>query len=191
MAYARFMRTLIYMVLITLASAASADVYRSVDEDGNIIFSDTPSEGAEKIELRDAQTVESQPGTESFEYEPPKSDPPPRYKGVAITSPQDNEAVRANNGNITIGMSVNPSLKPGDKLVLTMDGKEIASGRSTSVSLENVDRGTHTLSARVVGRDGKTLASSESVKFHLLRHSVQHPGPPPGPLNPPRPSPSN
>lgn len=177
MAYARFMRSLIYMVLVALASAASADVYRSVDEDGNIIYSDTPSEGAEKIELREAQTVESQPGTESFEYEPPKSDPPPRYKEIAITSPQDDEAVRANSGDITIQISINPSLRVGDKLVLFMDGKEVASGRATSISLENVNRGTHTLSARVVGRDGKTLVSSESVKFHLLRHSVQHPKP--------------
>ncbi|MEX2523364.1 MAG: DUF4124 domain-containing protein [Gammaproteobacteria bacterium] len=171
------MRLFIYMVLVTLAAAASADVYRSVDENGNIIYSDTPSEGAEKIELREAQTVESQPGTESFRYEPPESKPPPRYKEVAITSPQNDEAIRANSGNITISMSVNPSLRPGDSLVLTMDGKEIASGRSTSVSLENVDRGTHSLSARVVGRGGKTLASSEPVKFHLLRHSVQHPNP--------------
>lgn len=177
MAYARFMRLFIYTVLITFAAAASADVYRSVDEDGNIIYSDTPSEGAEKIDLREAQTVESQPGTESFQYEPPESDPPPRYKEVAITSPQNDESIRANSGNITIRMSVNPSLRPGDSLVLTMDGKEIASGRSTSVSLENVDRGTHSLSARVVGRDGKSLVSSDPVKFHLMRHSIQHPKP--------------
>ncbi len=188
MTYARLMRLLTCMILATLASAVSADVYRSVDENGNIIYSDTPSEGAEKIELREAQTVESQPGTKSFQYEPPESDPPPRYKQVAITSPANDEAVRANSGNITVRMSVNPSLRPGDRLVLTMDGREIASGRATSVSLENVERGTHSLKASVVGRDGKTLASSEPVKFHLLRHSTQHSKPPPGPLNPPGPA---
>jgi len=188
MTYARIMRSLIYMVFLTLASAACADIYRSVDEDGSIVFSDTPSEGAEKIELQEAQTVKPQPGTRSFQYEPQESNTPPRYREVAITSPGDDKAVRSNNGNITIRMSVKPSLRPGDRLVLKMDGEEIASGRATSVSLRNVDRGTHTLSASVVGRDGTTLAGSQPVKFHLLRHSAQHPKPPPGPLNPPGPA---
>lgn len=178
------MRLLNYILLLCVFAPASADIYRSVDENGNVVFSDTPSEGAEKIEVQEAQTVDS-PDTRPFVYEPPESEPAPRYRSVAISSPQDDESIRANSGNITIRMSVSPSLKRGDKLVLLMDGKEVSAGSSTSVSLENVDRGSHSLQARVVGADGQTWVSSESVTFHLQRHSVQHPKPPPGPLNPP------
>jgi len=185
MAYARNMRLFLYSVLIFMTSAASAEIYRSVDENGNVIFSDTPSEGAEKIEVKEAQTVDA-PSTEPFRYEPPPGEPPPRYQAVTISSPQNDQSIRANAGNVSVSMSVTPGLRRGDRLVLLMDGKQVASGSSTSVSMKNVDRGTHTLRARVIGRDGKTLASSDPVTFHLQRHSIQHPKPPPGPLNPPK-----
>ena len=38
-----------------------ADVYRSVDEDGNVIFIDQPTPGAEMIETRDIPTIEAPP----------------------------------------------------------------------------------------------------------------------------------
>lgn len=187
MEYARTMRLLLYSALIFMTSAASADIYRSVDENGNVVFSDTPSEGAEKIEVKEAQTVDS-PSTQPFRYDPPPAEQPPRYQSLAITSPQDDQSVRANAGNVSVSMSVTPGLRGGDRLVLLMDGKQVASGSSTSVSMDNVDRGSHTLQARVIDRNGKTLASSDPVTFHLLRHSVQHAKPPPGPLNPPKPA---
>ncbi len=185
MSYARLMRLLTCLIVVFLAPAtAPADIYRSVDENGNIVFSDTPSEGAEKIDVEEAQTVES-PRTKPFKYEPPESEPAPPYKQVAIISPENDKSVRANSGDISVKIAVNPALRLNHQLEVLMDGNQVASGRAMSVDLENVARGTHTLQARVIARNGKTIMSSEPVTFHLLRHSVQHPNPPAGPLNPP------
>ena len=64
------MRLLTLSLLILFMPAGHADVYRSVDENGNIVYSDQPSEGAEKIEVKDAQTI-NLPAAGPFKYQPP------------------------------------------------------------------------------------------------------------------------
>ena len=51
---------------------------------------------------------------------------------------------------------------------------EIARGSQTSQSLSNVDRGTHTVSARVVDSNGTTLIDAAPVVFHMQRVSVSN-----------------
>jgi hypothetical protein len=166
------MRYLIFSLLTLFMAAAHADVYRSVDENGNVVYSDKPSEGAVKIDVKDAQTIKLPPAP-PIKSEPPPKEDVPRYNSVAISYPADDEAIRENSGDITIQIAVDPGLHAGDVISLLMDDKEVASGPATSVTLKNVDRGTHTLEARVVGGDGDTLASSETVTFHLLRHAIK------------------
>jgi len=179
------MRYLLCTLLLILVPAVHAEtVYRSVDENGNTVFSDKPSKGAETMEIPDAQTVKS-PSAGKFHYQPPARKPPPEYSSVAITSPDDDAAVRQNDGNITVQVAVRPDLQGQDQLQLLMDGKIVGSGSNTSFSLQNLNRGTHTLQAVVIGSSGKTLASSATVTFHLLRHSILNKPPPKGPLNPP------
>jgi len=182
------MRYLTLSLLILFMPAVHADVYRSVDENGHVVYSDKPSEGAVKIEVKDAQTIKL-PSAGPFKYQPPPKKAPPRYSSVAISSPGNDESIRQNTGDVTVQISVSPGLRPGDVISLLMDGKEVASGPASSVTMKNVDRGSHTLQSRVLGSDGRTWASSETVTFHLLRHSVLKPKPPPGPLNPPKPAP--
>ncbi len=49
--------------------------------------------------------------------------------------------------------------------------KEVYKGTQSSVVLENVDRGTHAVSAKVIARNGRIIISSESVRFTLHRFS--------------------
>jgi hypothetical protein len=50
---------------------------------------------------------------------------------------------------------------------------------STVFQLHNVDRGTHSLQAVVLDQAGRTVESSPSVSFHLLRRFVVRPKPKP------------
>ena len=45
------MRTLLIMLCLTLAMTTVAEVYRSFDENGNVVFTDKPSPDAELIEV--------------------------------------------------------------------------------------------------------------------------------------------
>ncbi len=51
------MRTLVAMVLMLAAAHAGAEIYKHVDEDGRITYSNVPSKGAQKLNLEPLNTV--------------------------------------------------------------------------------------------------------------------------------------
>ena len=170
--YALTMRLTILIIFIFSVFCANAEtVYKTVDEHGNIIFTDKPSTGSEEIKLKELQTIKN---PNPAKYRPPstKSEPVDAniYKRILITNPANDSGIRNNAGNVSISVSLEPSLRSGHSLVITLDGKEVSNGSASSVSLNNVDRGTHSIGASVIDNNGKNLISTTS-SFSLLRAS--------------------
>ena len=161
--------SLLVFFCITLMQnvAAGTDVYVTRDKDGNPVFSDQPSDAAEKIQVQEVMTIPAEtapppsPGTKS------KSDY--QYKELRITQPLNDSAVRENSGRVTISVVLSPRLRSGDSLVISMDGQEVSRGKSRTVSIDNVDRGTHNISAEVISAEDRSLISADPVSFTLLR----------------------
>lgn len=184
------MRISLLIICLFTIQTVLAEVYKSVDENGNVIFTDKPSENAEKIHVKEVQTIKTEKPRleepaleeEGLEEEADEEEGP-RYTSVAITSPENDAAVRANDGNITISAVVEPTLKTdtGDHLALYMDNKLVSAGPGTQFNLSNVDRGTHSFSVAVVDKDGKELLRSAAISFTVQRHSVNQPKPAPRP----------
>lgn len=166
------MRILITLLCLTIITASMAEVYRSVDEHGNAVFTDKPSPDAELMKLDELQTIKPPP-VEDFEYTPAKARPEPKYKEITITSPQHDVAIRDNGGNVSVNIATQPGIGGGDMIVLYLDGKEIMLGRATTKAFNGLDRGSHQLRAVIKDAGGSILLSSQSVTFHLLRQSVQ------------------
>lgn len=174
-----------YLLMLTLlTSSAFAEVYRSVDENGNTVFSDQPTADAEQIQLPEVTTyspviVPVEDSSENADGEGENSEDEdipaaPNYQ-LQIASPQDDEAIRANDGNLTVNVQIRPALsqKRGDMIQLRMDGRPYGQpSAGLSFNLPNLDRGTHTLSAVVMNANGEELAQSASIKFHLQRNSI-------------------
>ncbi len=167
--YARPMRIIISTLLLFFICSLSAEtVYKTVDENGKIIFTDKPSEEAEQIKIKELDNSINNPNPGKYKPSTQKQEEEDKYKSLVVSSPENGAGIRSNNGNVSISVSLEPGLNPGHKIVVSMDGKEVGSG--SSVSLQNVDRGTHSISARVVDSDGKTHISTSST-FSLLRAS--------------------
>ena len=94
------------------------------------------------------------------------------YTGFSITNPTNDQGVRANDGNVTIHMSLQPALQSGHMIVLNVDGEDGKSSNATSgltMELKNMSRGLHTVIAKVVDENGNDLIKTEPVSFHVLR----------------------
>lgn len=170
--YSGNMRILITLLCLTIAMPSMAEIYRSVDDNGNPVFTDKPSAGAELIELDELQTIKPPP-VGDFEYSSPKAKPEPKYTEVSITSPQNDAAIRDNGGNVSVNVATQPGLRSSDSLVLYLDGKEIMLGKSTAKAFSGLDRGSHQVRAAIKDAAGRILLSSQSITFHLLRQSLQ------------------
>ena len=169
--------TPIYFVMCM--SCAQAGIYTCKDQDGNTVYLDTPSSeicpDAEEVKVDELpDLIEVKPlAVPSTTAKPKASKPDAKsaYKSLAITTPGNLENIRSNEGRIPIGFRVTPALnaRNGHQYVLTLDGKEVYKGSQGSAILENVDRGTHVVSATVVARNGQSLISSAPVEFTLHR----------------------
>jgi hypothetical protein len=173
--YAGMMRYLLIVLMFSVYAATGAqEIYRTVDQNGNVIFSDVPSKGSEKIKLKETTTIKSLNAEPSSLFTPPnpKQEESIPYKSISITAPANDEAIRDNAGNVSIKVALEPALRPGHQMVVYLDGKETREGTGNVFNLENIDRGTHQLRASVKDPDGHIVISSKSTTFHLLRHSV-------------------
>ena len=166
--YANKMRLILSILLICCVSQSVAEtVYKTVDENGKVIFTDKPSGDAETIKIKDLENTIDNPNPAKYKASSQKTESF-NYDSFSVLSPKNGEGIRSNNGNISISLSLEPGLLAGHKLIIMMDGKQIGTG--LNVSLQNVDRGTHTISANVVDSNGKSIISTSS-SFSLLRAS--------------------
>jgi len=148
-------------------------LYRWVDAQGVIHFSDTPQPGAKKIEVSPAQTfpATTTPGTVVAVPATQRV-----YQSCQISQPTAEQSFYAPE---VIGISVHlvPDLRAGDQLSMSVDGHGISSinGSALDFELPMPDRGAHTLQAVVRDAQGHTLCSSPSVTFYVQRPSLLSP----------------
>jgi hypothetical protein len=161
-------KILVLLMILAVFPLYGADVYVTYDEFGNPIFSDQPTEGAKKMEVEDVMTIPAFRG-------PPPSGPRPepvqRYRQVTITSPKNDETYFRAEGDLVFSATIIPRLRPSDTVIYYMNGQEIYSGKSTSISLGEVDRGTHILVVAVKDGAGNEVKRSEPVTFHMRQAS--------------------
>ena len=173
------MRYLVLSLLLT-SSIASAEVYKTVNPDGSVTYSDVKTENAEAItppELTPTPAVKypkKKPAAKADDRDKKQALP---YKTFIIASPVNNGTIRNNSGTILISMNIAPKLQTDYKhsLTILLDGKVAKEGITTmQAQLNNVDRGMHSITAQIIGKDGKLIKTSASITIHMKRHSKLH-----------------
>ncbi len=179
----RIAPAILLLSLAATANAASnpapakADAYRSVGPGGVVEFSDTPSVGAQPVEISPPSTYHAPklPGLAPAARPSPGATAPAAYGQVAILSPAPDQAVNDTTGDLNVQVKLEPALRQGDRLRVLVDGQPAATASGTSVALHNVFRGTHQLQVQVLNTAGDVLASSSPVTFHMIRPSLNLP----------------
>ncbi|TKB44011.1 DUF4124 domain-containing protein [Thalassotalea mangrovi] len=165
--------TLALTVLLLLASAslmAKSKVYAWKDENGNVVFSDTPKPGAEMIEVEEQQTIISSVDTSILDITPRAK--VEEFK-VSISQPEDHATIRDNSGSIYISGQVSPVFKRGLSVQLIFNGEKHGEPQTRSVFiLRNVDRGEHKIKLELLDNQGKIIASSKERTIYLHRARV-------------------
>jgi len=163
------------ILLLVVVTTARADVYKSIDAGGEVVYSDRPDRGAERVMMPPLPS-----------YTPPPSRTlnrsssiveQPQYTSFTLTSPASEATIRNNLGTVVIETVLTPALMTaqGHGIQFYLDG--VAHGaviESPTVTLSNIDRGEHTLSARVVDAAGKVLMATGEITVFVKRASKLH-----------------
>lgn len=171
--------TLLTTLLLTLPiSVAVAEVYRHVDQDGNVTYSDEPRDGAEAMDVQPVTTIKL-PSIDEIEAPQDRetkdgdADQAP-YQRITFNAPEDNEAFWSGSGNIEFAVASEPPLKSGHMYEVTLDSQIVGQSRSGTIAVQNVFRGTHEAQVAVVDSKGRPVQKGESVTFTIHRPSVQN-----------------
>lgn len=158
--------------LITVNSAL-AEVFMHTDENGKVSFSDHPTpttEGqvVEKIDIQETNTapaIEARPVT-------PRLDPKDAldYK-VRITSPTNGASITTGQRDLTLSVSVSPSLEQGFKLIALANGTRFGSQKAqgNSITLYNIYPGEQSIQVQLLDNSGKVVANSASISVNVHR----------------------
>lgn len=165
--------TLIIGLMWVGAMVQAQTVYKVIQPDGTVEFTDAPPEGeaAQKIEVPPLNTTPPLVSPRDAFDDQPRAPAQPVYSRVRITSPENHTAFWDTSGTVNVDLSVTPSLRPGDKIEVMLDGRSVGGGRSTAIALTEMNRGTHTVQALIKDASGKVLARSNAVSFTLHKGS--------------------
>lgn len=157
------------ILLMAMTYPALADVYKTVDKDGRVIYSDSPAnEKAEKVELRELNTV---PAAETL---PPSigSSPVQEEKinySINIISPAAEVTIPPGQRDLAIAVTLSEPLRESHLLVYFMDGELLEETTMTNIIVTEVPRGSHTLVVEAIDASGQSLGTSAPVVVNVIR----------------------
>ena len=170
------------MLAIPLAQAAE-EVYRWVDEDGVVHYSDQPHPGAEKIRIESAPA----PGTRlpvnaagpsrrgEAEQGDQQTDGSFSYQGLTVSQPAAEETLWNIGATLSVTLDLQPALRPGHRVRVYFDG-EAREVSGTQFTLDEVYRGVHNIQAEVVDANGNVMIRSQPNRFYVQQTTVVNPG---------------
>lgn len=181
----RFSSLLVVVSMILLVSQACAaddsaasggkKVYKQVNPDGSVTYTDKPSPGAKTVEVPKTPTYKPPSVPQFSPYQEPAKPVAFSYDSVKITAPANEETIRDNAEAISVVVSVEPALRPGDQIVFLVDGTVKTRTTLSTYAITEMERGSHTITAQVVDAAG-TVMGSDSVTVFFHKPSLLSPG---------------
>ena len=111
------MRKLLFTLMSLACSVAvAATVYKWVDENGVVHYSDQPHENAEKVELKAPQTYAPSKIADTQSSRAPAR-PASAYQSCVVSEPA-NDQVFMNTDTVNAGVTIQPAVRPGDTAYL-------------------------------------------------------------------------
>lgn len=175
------MKAQLFITLLFLLGSAQAEIYRSVDKQGNPVFTDLPDKHSSPVKLKAPSTYRAPklppfqaPVNRSTEATAASSN----YKQFAVTAPGEGQSFWDNAGDVRVSLSLEPALKTeqGHRVQFYLDG--VAQGEpvtTLTAVINNVERGEHTLSAKIISAGGAEIKHTAPVTFQIHRQSLNFP----------------
>ncbi len=176
----RHLRLPALLLLACAPFALNAQIYQTIDEDGNVSYTDKPPQGqkSEQVKLPPTNTAPAIKPTAPAGTKKGGKDKSPSDYSISISSPGNDAQIPTGQRDVSVNLSLSPALHKDHKVQLMVNGAPFGDSFSgTSGTLKEIYRGSHQISAAVIDSNGKTISVSDSVTIHVQRHSRLRPTP--------------
>jgi len=163
------MSALVYMAV------ADAQLYKGVDAEGKVVYSDKPFAAAEEytpppISVMDAANV----GVNEKKKEE-KKPAELKYISFDIVSPVNNQTIR-NAPDVNVSLRIKPGLNTDEdhRIWMLVNGKPVIKNtQSLSFKVGRLDRGANELQAQIRNKSGKIVARTRTTVVFVHQTSAR------------------
>jgi len=157
-------------IAVMFPAMVEATLYKAVDAQGQVYYSDTPSINSQPIEpIETNNTAQSNPIT----TEDPKTQAQSEDYKVSIINPENDTTITPGEENIFITVLVTPALKDSDTLQLIVDKLPYGDPqKDVSFKITRLERGEHTLQVQIVRKNDKPIQSN-SITIYQKQASAK------------------
>jgi hypothetical protein len=173
--------------LLSVSAAWAADIWKVVDEDGNVTYTDQPpKDGSKPMDLPELSIIETDveslqtPADEEGVKEPTTGDLRKSYRDFQITRPLSEETFWGTANTVVVTWGSGTPFTPDLNVRVFIDGKARVTPATGSVSLA-LDRGEHKVIAELRDASNRRIVRTESVTFYIKQNSVNFNRARPGP----------
>jgi hypothetical protein len=167
--------TSLLLTTLLFVFTVEAELYKGLDNEGNIVYSDKPFDNAKKF-TPPSLTIFDAPKLKANKEANKKDDKEEKiaevkYTDFGIVSPADNQTLW-NDPNPTVSLKLKPALNTaaGHTIwLLINDQPLIKNSQSLSLHIGHTDRGANQLQAQVRDKDGKIIARTRTIVIHVKR----------------------
>lgn len=173
------LRIVIGAIALLVTAGASAQIYKWIDEDGVVHYSDQAHPGAEIVVLPDSNRGDfsSRPrqvtGTSRNSETGDQQSGRFSYESLTFSSPQSEQTLWNIGGTLEISLNLQPALRPDDRVRIYFDG-EPQLVDALQFEMTEVWRGEHNLQAEVLDSTGALMIRSEPLRFFVQQTSVNN-----------------
>jgi len=159
------------VLLAGLPSLAAQKVYRVVDEQGRVTFTDNPERGGEAVVLAPLPSVSSSSPVSSPAASQPsqkRSPGPPFMPYDRFTIAYPAHKARLNSAATAVEIALSPALRDDHQLRLRLNGEINQSAmHSNAFWIANLPAGVHQLQAELLDAQGRVRHQTPMVRFHV------------------------
>lgn len=164
--------------LLAAFTVQAAVIYRWVDADGVVHYSDQSSPGAEKI-VTAAPNLSASGGARNATTASVAPLRPGQgglnYTDFSITSPSPEQTFFGDDV-VAVHLNLSPALRPNQTITWHLNGKQLDyPPNAVSFALPRLDRGTYALAATITDQQTSESQTSNSVTFFVRQPSALSP----------------
>ena len=175
--YAQVLFTAGWVAVLCAGHLTAAEkIYKVVDEEGNVTFTDTPPNDADAmVEPHSILGTNTTPAVATAPEDAVKIDQADAEASYVtrIVSPANESTIPMGPGDFMVEAEVSPGLDNEERLILLLDGEAVGAPQSVPQwQLTNVFRGAHRLQVVRVSKTGAAQSQSTEHTVYVMRPSV-------------------
>ncbi len=172
-------KKVLFILSLILVSALHAEtkIYKHVDEDGNIHYSDIkPTSDSVEADLPGLTIVETVKTGRSSRYSDPQNveERENLFDDFIIISPLEEEMIQGTGGTVEAVVRINGELPKHYRIRFYIDNIPFGKIKKNSQKIEELFRGEHEIYAQAIdARTRKVVKTTPKVTFFIRQNSIR------------------